>query len=223
MKRQPRQTKRESKALWTPPESELYSISMAGHNVTVPYVAAWSSEMPDLRVAPEPLINGVPALFRARGKRGDGKPVLGKMDVGRQRLCVLKKLCQVCASPINGPAWYALLEEHILLDGGMSAYAVREPAACTNCMVAALRVCPGLQRDEPRIVWPQRIATLVTMTIPPIGGVGPLLPNGPELPNPPPPVVGYLKVVVDDFRVDLSPTQFIRSFGGVNPQKDALP
>lgn len=222
MKRQPRQTKRELKALRSIPESELFTIAFAGRTVPVPYVASWSSEMPDLRVAPEPLINGKPALFRANGRRGEGKPVLGKMDMGRQRLCILRGLCQVCANPIVGMAWHVLLEEHALLDNGVTVRAVREPAACTACMVLSLQVCPGLRRDRPRIVWARKKVTLVTMTTPPIGGVGPLLPDGPELVNQrrEDAVIGYLKVILDDLMANLSPDEFIQRFAGVHPQKE---
>jgi hypothetical protein len=103
MKRTSTPTKRERKA--TASEVERITMPFRGREVTVPYVAAWTSEMPNFRVAPEPLLDGMPALFRGSGKRGEGRPVLGKMDPARQRFVMLRDLCQVCAKPLHGAGW----------------------------------------------------------------------------------------------------------------------
>ncbi len=212
MNRTPRVTKREQKAARPIPESERYTIRFDGRDVAVPFVAAWSSELPNVRVAPEPLLGGRKALFRGSGRRGEGRPILGKMDMGRQRLCMLRQICQVCAQPIRDQAWHVLLEDPAKILGGRAALAVREPPACTSCMTLSLQICPGLRRDRPRIVAAKRTTMLITQTIPPIGGFGPLLPDGPELDGAriEDTIAGYLKVVIDEILVSYSPEAFLR-------------
>lgn len=212
MNRESKPTRRETKALRPIPENERHTILMGGVDIPVPYVAAWSSEFPNVKVAPEPLLGGKPALFRASGRRGEGKPVLGKMDLGRQRLCIIRGVCQVCGGQIVGPAWYVQLEEHAVLVDGRTVFAIREPAACTHCMLVSLQVCPALQSLKPRIISVKRSILLKTLTIPPIGGVGPLKEDGPELVNASVEnaVVGYLKVVPVELDASYSTEAFIR-------------
>lgn len=220
VKRSPMPTKRE-RAAADVPEAEPYRITIASESVLVPYVAAWSSEMPDFRVAPEPLLGGKIALFRASGRRGEGKPVLGKMDPGRQRRCILRSLCQVCAQPMRPEdAWYALLEERVTVPGLDFVDAVREPAACARCMADALLLCPGLRREPGlRVVQAGRTITIGTVTEAPVGGRGPL----PEIKatytdleqeqRRAGAVIGYLKVVLLDLRQSLPPAHFVVWWG----------
>ena len=181
----------------------------------VPWIASWSSEMPNFRVQKEPLIAGSPpALFRGSGKRGEGTPVLGKMDVGRQRYCVLKGVCQICAKPLlPHEMWLALLVDRVEHEGRSLPF-VREPASCTACMVMSLETCPALRRASPSIIDPAETMILMTKTIPPIGGFGTLTPDGLELVNPDPKasVIGYLKIVVKTAFRQLSPDDFIAKF-----------
>ncbi len=213
MKRAPKQTKRERQAARLAPEGEAITAKLGQRDVPVPYVASWSSEMPNFQVRPDPLLGGKLALFRGSGRRGEGVPVSGTMDVGRQRLCVLRGICQVCALPISGPAWMALFFEKADLDG-QELTVVREPPACTSCMATSLKLCPGLRRQRPWIIEPGETAKLVTFTVPPIGGFGPLEAGGPELAAPriEDAVIGYLKVVVQSVRQRFTPEAFIARF-----------
>ena len=211
MKREPRLTKKERRAARPIPENEVFKASFHGRELPVPYVAAWTSEMPNYIVRPEPLLGGKLALFRASGHRGEGDPIFGKMDVGRQRLCILRGICQVCGEPIEGPRWMALLVEHASLPNGQELPAVREPPTCTLCLRTSLRFCPGLRRARPFIVEPAKITTIMTLTTPPPGGCGPL----DDTVEPLPPerledaVIGYLKIVVQRVHRRLTTDQFM--------------
>lgn len=192
----------------------MISRPFRGRVLPVPYVAMWTSEMPNYIVRPEPLLGGRRALFRETGKRGEGEPVFGKMEVGRQRACILRGLCQVCAEPIEGPRWMALLVEHASLPDGQELPAVREPATCTLCMRTSLRLCPGLRRIRPVIVEPLQTTTLITLTTPPPNGCGPLTDEVPVLPAEQlqDAVIGYLKIVVQRVRQRLTTQDFLARF-----------
>ncbi|RTL26935.1 MAG: hypothetical protein EKK55_06935 [Rhodocyclaceae bacterium] len=150
MRRPPRLTRREQR-LAAIPETERIEADLGGARVPVPFVASWSSELPNFTVHADPVVGGRRSLFRGGGRRGEGRPVFGKMDPGRQRLCVVRGLCQVCAGVIEGPAWLAMLLERATFQG-RSLPVVREPAACTRCMAQALALCPGLRRSRPLII-----------------------------------------------------------------------
>lgn len=199
MKRAPRQTKSERRAARAAPESDVFSFPLHGRDVPVPYVALWTSEAPDVEVRPEPLLGGKPALFKAGGRRGEGEPLFAKMEIGRQRLCMIRGLCQVCADPIEGPRWVAMLVE--ARTGDTEHPVLREPPACTLCMRTSLRLCPGLRRTRPLIVEPGQTRLIYAMTLPPLGGRGPLTEDGPELEQPAESaVVGMAKLVVCSMR-----------------------
>jgi hypothetical protein len=214
MKRLPTLTKRERKASRSVPEGERITMCWRGRDITVPYVAVWTSEQPNFRVAPDPMVKGRPALFRGSGKRGVGSPVLGKMDPARQRICVIRGLCQVCAKPLEGNGWFALFMEQVSLVDGREAVAVREPAACAECMALSVAVCPGLKRGSPLIVQARKRTLLMTLTVPPIGGFGPLTEDGPELKGATleKTVVGYMKVVLGDLSASYSLSDFAKAF-----------
>lgn len=196
------------------PEDEVLSRPFRGRVLPVPYVAMWTSEMPNYRVRPEPLLGGRRALFRGSGRRGEGEPVFGKMEVGRQRLVILRGLCQVCAEPIEGPRWMSLIVEHASLPSGQELPAVREPATCTLCLRTSLRLCPGLRRIRPIIVEPLQTTTLMTLTTPPLGGFGPLTEGGPELDGAriEDAVIGYLKIIVQRVKRRLTTDEFLARY-----------
>jgi len=138
-------------------------------NLSVPYVAAWSSEAePEIRR--EPLLGGRPALFRSGG-RGDGTPLFGRMDEARCRQVVLRRPCQVCARPLDD-GW--------VIDDDRSAHAarpiLREPPSCSHCFVLALQSCPGLRRTlaapPPRLIVARvaRYSPVVSLLRPVEGG-----------------------------------------------------
>jgi hypothetical protein len=111
----------------------------------IPYVAAWSSEEP-AEVRPEPLVEGRPAIFSS-GAHGDGRPVLGKLHEGRQRECVVRRLCQVCRTPI--PHGGIAMGSHEWTSWkGRRVPLYTEPPACLACAALALSHCPGLRRAQ---------------------------------------------------------------------------
>ncbi len=75
------------------------------------------------------------------GRRFTGTPVLGEMNVTRQREVIHRGLCQVCARPLAaGVRWLASLFENDTPVGPT----VREPWACASCLAFALCACPRL-------------------------------------------------------------------------------
>lgn len=105
----------------------------------VPYVAAWTGEAP-FTLRPCPFAGGRVALVET-GRRFTGTPVLGEMNVTRQREVIHRGLCQVCARPLAaGVRWLASLFENDTPLGPT----VREPWACASCLAFALCVCPRL-------------------------------------------------------------------------------
>lgn len=106
----------------------------------VPFVAAWSSE-DAVRIAPEPLLARKPALFR-NGRRGLGTPSFGKMDESRVRRVILRRLCQICATPLRS--------EGYVLDTAKGSVGkdplLTEPLSCLRCFRIALALCPGIAR-----------------------------------------------------------------------------
>jgi hypothetical protein len=106
----------------------------------VPFVAAWSSE-DAIRVVPDPVVSGQPALFRG-GTRGLGTPMFGKMDESRVRRVVLRRLCQICAGSI-GPTGYVVDSIKGTVGGDPL---LSEPLSCLRCFRIALALCPGIAR-----------------------------------------------------------------------------
>lgn len=93
---------------------------------------------------PEPLLDGRLALWSS-GAHGEGRPVLGKLHEGRQRECMLRRLCQVCRTPIphggiamGAHSWSTMRGKRVPL--------YTEPPACLACAALALAHCPGLRR-----------------------------------------------------------------------------
>ncbi len=114
------------------------------NGIIVPYVASWSSEQP-ARVLIDPHAGDNYAVF-CGGRRGEGRPVFGKMDYARQRQCVDRKLCQVCREKMFRmfalqviPSW--------LVEGAVKFPLLTEPCICAGCARYALEHCPGLKRD----------------------------------------------------------------------------
>ena len=108
--------------------------------VPVPYVAAWSSETTPV-VRADPLLHGDAGIFR-NGRRGEGRPILGKMDEARTRRVVIGRLCQVCARPLGAEGYVA----DIPMGRAGRFPLVHEPPACRRCLTVALARCPGLER-----------------------------------------------------------------------------
>lgn len=130
--------------------SELAGVIRWG-DLPVPYVAAWTSEA--TMVIRHDTLMGEPAIFRT-GRRGEGKPIFGKMDESRVRAVVRGKKCQVCARPLG--------KESFVLDTPFGRYGtapiMHEPMACEPCFRLSLALCPGIARLRMR---PRAFAAVV--------------------------------------------------------------
>lgn len=105
----------------------------------VPYVAAWTGEMP-FAVRSCPFAGGRVALTES-GRRFTGTPVLGEMNLTRQREVIARGMCQVCAARLDTKVrWLVSLFEGDTSVGPL----VREPWACASCLAFALGACPRL-------------------------------------------------------------------------------
>lgn len=126
--------------------------------IPITYTVAWTSER-DVRLAPEPLIDGSPLAVFSDGRQCEGRPKLAIVDTARQRRVALKGLCQVCARKLPGrrlppwrqhPRWLADLRK----DGQTIQHGLRELPlvidswTCEPCLTYALQVCPGLLRRD---------------------------------------------------------------------------
>jgi hypothetical protein len=109
----------------------------------VPYVAAWSSETAAY-VARDAVIGNRPAIHRS-GRRGDGRPVFGKMNERRTRRVVVEHRCQVCADPLRGEGFVIDIPYARTVGGDPL---VMEPPSCDRCFRVALSLCPGIARLE---------------------------------------------------------------------------
>jgi hypothetical protein len=113
----------------------------------IPYVAAWSLER-EISIVPCVYARG-PAIVRKQ-RRGQGTPILGKMDEARQRECMAGRLCQVCHQPVRLGQMIALESpDAVTLPGWISKLPLLlEPPACEPCARKAIELCPGIARHR---------------------------------------------------------------------------
>ena len=185
-----------------PMPPQIARLRRTAKGLPVPYVALWSGEMP-YAVRPSAEFGGALALVES-GRLHAGSPLLGQMNVLRQREVILRGRCQVCRALLaRGPRWLVSLFEGTVGDA-LQAPVVREPWACPSCLGYALRVCPGL-------VGPARHADLFVLRV---RRVGPPLATNTSLPGlardgqlvpgtdtTPGTAIGYLKIVPTAFDV----------------------
>lgn len=113
----------------------------------VPYVAAWSTET-ELLIRRCSTASNRPALCRKQS-RGQGVPLLGKMDEFRQRRCWSERLCQVCGREIS-TKWIGIDSPQSATIPGQicPAPVLLEPLACVPCAKTAIEHCPGIARQR---------------------------------------------------------------------------
>lgn len=122
-----------------PMPPQIAARPRTARGLPVPYVAAWTGETPF--VVRSCLFAGGRMALVESGRKFTGTPVLGEMNVTRQREVIARRLCQVCAAPLGaGPRWLVSLFEG---DTGVGPM-VREPWACASCLAFALGACPRL-------------------------------------------------------------------------------
>lgn len=162
----------------------------------VPYVADWSGESREYAMFDATF--GRFAVFTA-GRRGDGVPVLGKMNPARQRDCMANYRCQVCYCPLAAPYTAAVWPGQVAVDPstGLPCPLLLEPWTCAPCMAIAMRACPGLARHRAKVVTVHR-HTLVMTLCKPMGALAKVkgLPAGG--------VVSYIKAILLDYS-DVAP------------------
>ena len=173
---------------------------------TVPFVAAWSSELVQISL-PEPALGGRPCLF-PEIVSPRGVPILGKMECGRQRLAILDGLCQVCGKILGRWKWSAamgrLITKESLVNLG-DGYLRSEPPCCRRCAAIAARLCPGLRRLQPGWQAMRRAQVL------------PQVMDGAALAKAAPaaykgvrgPVIGYLEYMLTEARESLTWAEFL--------------
>lgn len=134
--------------------------------LTVPYIAAWSSEVSDLTGNPdlllrEHVITGHRHIAYRRerdGDRahgvlwgrmpdtpGDGQALFAHLHGPRQREVMERGGCQVCAGP--GEIWMvpaSVWAQHLEVRGEGAPYDTSDPPLCRSCLPIATRQCPNL-------------------------------------------------------------------------------
>lgn len=131
----------------------------------VPFVAAWSSEIP---TEDPPVIlrgsrigyrgevpsdrDGVGVLWLRRAtSRGVGNPLYGVVHPGRQRLAMARLLCQVCGEPADqddrGVLWL-LEDERRDYEGWPEDLLTTHPPVCLGCVRKAREQCPHMWRGS---------------------------------------------------------------------------
>lgn len=128
-----------------------------------PYVTMWSDERDEPAQLIEDPGRGIGYLdetisdrdsrgvlwFRTQSRPRQGEPMFAKVHPLRQRRCMRRLLCNVCAGPADqtaeGTLW--LLKDH--RDDRRSwpeNMAVTEPPTCARCVRLASRLCPALRK-----------------------------------------------------------------------------
>lgn len=118
----------------------------------VPHVAAWSSERWGA-IRFDPLV-GRQAIFTT-GRQGRGRALFGVTNEERQRACMVRRLCGVCAAPLEGPGWWPnhdrLIEQKADVDG--RTYDVtHEPPCCHTCATWSATGCAAIGRRTPNLL-----------------------------------------------------------------------
>lgn len=113
-------------------------------NITVPWNAAWSSEM-QYEVRPCRWVGGKPAIWQPHTP-GVGKPIFAKPHNVRQRRSIAEMRCTVCGekTATNDRWWFKLGRIHA--DEGW--FMTTEAPVHRVCADFALTVCPHLRGQE---------------------------------------------------------------------------
>lgn len=127
-----------------------------------PYVTTWSEEIDEPTQLVERPGRGIGYLdemvsdrdsqgvlwYRIMSRPGHGEPMFANVHPLRQRRCMRRLLCNVCARPADetddGVLW--LLKDHRNdWPNWPEAMAVTEPPICAPCVRLASRLCPALR------------------------------------------------------------------------------
>lgn len=132
-----------------------------GRRVVAPYITPWTGEARQRRTVID-RGDGIGYRDESLGDRdrrgvlwdfnvsapGRGRPSFGEMHPQRQRRCMHRLLCQVCANPADqndeGVLWL-LPDFRNDWPGWPSRAGLDEPPVCRECVRVSLRLCPALR------------------------------------------------------------------------------
>lgn len=123
----------------------------------VPYINVWGdhNDVDRLRIAYDRNVHRIGTCYV---DDDTAEPNFRQRAPQRQRECVVRGLCQVCARPVAWPDRQLVISsvsvQDVMLYGERTA-AVIEPWLCPDCADFATRICPALirrRRDEDMVV-----------------------------------------------------------------------
>jgi len=135
--------------------------------LVVPWVAIWSSEIPDPSDHPLALDHKTNTLRylderpldrdnmgtlwnRAGLARGVGEPVFGEVHSYRQRACMTVPRCQVCGHRMERITFLLThSKEHV----ESNVFTTGTPPTCESCKDVAIKQCPHLRNNTDRLYW----------------------------------------------------------------------
>lgn len=132
-----------------PMPPSVAALPRSAGGLPVPYVASWEGEE-EMRIEECPFVHNQRAVVPVHRRVGETRPVFGIMEPQRQREVTALYRCQVCRkqlppigeTPRRTFLWLpAMLREPDTYRGHRVCL---EPWVCDDCLVYALRVCPGM-------------------------------------------------------------------------------
>ncbi len=116
-------------------------------NTPVPWTASWSSEEPLTLGRDEVASSPLRSLVQPSSP-GEGRPQFGKPHANRQRACIAKDLCDLCAKTLRGRTKVSLSHARPQPHGAEGwAILQVEPMLHKECAAISMRHCPSLRRD----------------------------------------------------------------------------
>jgi hypothetical protein len=148
----------------------LSHLRLDRRGLPVPYVNRWGLEenVDSLSLAYDPHVRML-AVFQDDSK--EVIPDFTAQNMQRQRECIMRELCQVCARPVpysrRCVAISSVSVETVFVDGADRAV-IFEPWLCTRCAMFAVDRCPALirrQHDEDLTIFPIKRASDFRITV----------------------------------------------------------
>ena len=82
---------------------------------------------------------------------GTGEPEFATFSAYRQRACMEEGRCQVCGNHIEGPWWWIMSDQQLMLFEA-SSNVTENPPLCESCVSETERWCPHIKK-HPHEVW----------------------------------------------------------------------
>lgn len=127
--------------------THLQHLRTDRRGLPVPYINRWGPERVEaLAIRHDPWVNMLGLYFDDADQT---EPDFTAQNQQRQRECMIRGLCQVCAVALSWSSRYLVVADlsvdHITIRGEIYA-ALTEPWLCVDCAMFATRVCPALIR-----------------------------------------------------------------------------